>query len=224
VDRPAGSPARPVRLLAAGGTIAMQGERAVPALDADDLIAAVPQLAAYGPLVAETVLTLPGPQIGLPDALELARRACAAGEAGDGVVITTGTDTLEELAPFSGKRRTTGMREGNERVLRRRSSESRRPRVMRWRPVRAQRSVDRGACRLAIEPRNWACSGCRRARKQRKATPRAAFSRAASGPRGVEEPEHACDLSMLRTGRAHGHPLVVMVGRVVRGRPMAVIP
>lgn len=76
----------------------MQGERAVPALDADDLIAAVPQLAAYGPLVAETVLTLPGPQIGLPDALELTRRACAAGEAGDGVVITTGTDTLEELA------------------------------------------------------------------------------------------------------------------------------
>jgi hypothetical protein len=24
---------------------------------------------------------------------------------------------------------------------------------------------------------------------------------------------------MLRTGRAHGHPPVVMVGRVVRGRP-----
>jgi hypothetical protein len=31
------------------------------------------------------------------------------------------------LAPFSGKRRTTGMREGNERVLHRRSSESRWP-------------------------------------------------------------------------------------------------
>src|SRR6516225_4041214 len=40
-----------------------------------------------------------------------------------------------------GKRRTTGMREGNERVLHRRSSESRWPRVMRWRPARAQRSV-----------------------------------------------------------------------------------
>ena len=53
-----------------------------------------------------------------------------------------------------GKRRTTGMREGNERVLRRRSSESRWPRVMRWRPARAQRSVHRGVRRLAIEPRN----------------------------------------------------------------------
>ena len=27
-----------------------------------------------------------------------------------------------------------------------------------------------------------------------------------------------------RTGRSHGHPLVVMVGRVVRGTSMAVIP
>jgi hypothetical protein len=30
---------------------------------------------------------------------------------------------------------------------------------------------------------------------------------------------HACDLFMLRTGRSHDHPPVVMVGRVVRGRP-----
>ncbi len=47
----------------------------------------------------------------------------------------------------------------------------------------------------------------------------AAFSRAVCGPCGVEEPVHACDLSMLRTGRSHDHPLVVMEGRVVRGRP-----
>ncbi len=66
----------------------MQGERAVPSLDADDLIAAVPQLAAFAPLTAETVLALAAPQIGLADALKLARRACAAGDAGDGVVIT----------------------------------------------------------------------------------------------------------------------------------------
>lgn len=87
-----------MRLLAAGGTIAMQGERALVALDADALVAAVPQLGAFGPLTAETVFALPGPQIGLADALALARRACAAGDAGDGIVITTGTDTLEELA------------------------------------------------------------------------------------------------------------------------------
>jgi hypothetical protein len=51
------------------------------------------------------------------------------------------------------------MREGNERVLHRRSSQSRWPRVMRWRPVRAQRSVDRGARRPAIEPRNGLVRG-----------------------------------------------------------------
>jgi hypothetical protein len=38
-------------------------------------------------------------------------------------------------------------------------------------------------------------------------------------PAGSENPLHACDLSMLRTGRSHDHPLVLMVGRVVRGRP-----
>jgi L-asparaginase len=87
-----------VRLLAAGGTISMRGEHAVPALDAAGLIAEVPQLAAVKELAAETVLALPGSQIGLEQALELARRACVASAWGDGVVITTGTDTLEEIA------------------------------------------------------------------------------------------------------------------------------
>ncbi len=63
------------------------------------------------------------------------------------------------LEPIFGKRRTTGMREGNERVLHRRPSESRWPRVMRWRPARAQRSVHRGVRRPAIEPRNGSCPG-----------------------------------------------------------------
>ena len=61
-----------------------------------------------------------------------------------------------------GKRRTTGMREGNERVLHRRSSESRWPRVMRWRSARAQRSVHRGARGPAIAASNCVRSGCRR--------------------------------------------------------------
>ena len=89
---------RPIRLLAAGGTIAMSGERAVPALGADELIAALPALRTVPELRAENVLALPGPQITLADALDLAHRATAAATAGDGVVITTGTDTLEELA------------------------------------------------------------------------------------------------------------------------------
>ncbi len=88
---------RPVRLLAAGGTISMQGERAVPALDASQLVQAVPPLAAVPRLQAESVFALPGAQIGLEQALELAHRAKQATDDGEGVVVTTGTDTLEEL-------------------------------------------------------------------------------------------------------------------------------
>src|SRR6266508_1871739 len=43
-----------------------------------------------------------------------------------------------------------------------RSSDLRWPRVMRWRSVRARRSVDRGRAGGAIEPRNTNSSGCRR--------------------------------------------------------------
>ena len=89
--------ARPVRLLAAGGTIAMSGEQAVPALGASDLVAAIEPLQSFERLETENVLGLPGAQISLEQALELSRRAVEAARAGEGVVITTGTDTLEEL-------------------------------------------------------------------------------------------------------------------------------
>jgi hypothetical protein len=109
--------------------------------------------------------------------------------------------------------------ERNERVRHRRRSESRWPRVMRWRPVRAQRSVDRGARRPEVEPRNDACPGCRRGQKRRKATPPVAFSRVVGGPCGVGGPVHACDLFMLRTGRSRGRPRSVddAPSRTVRG-------
>jgi hypothetical protein len=77
----------------------------------------------------------------------------------------------------------------------------------------------RGARRPDMQPRNRQHRGAdvlwfsgRQHRWRR-------FSRAVSGPRGVEEPVHARDLFVLRTGRSHGHPPVVMEGRVVRGRP-----
>src|SRR5437660_11783985 len=76
----------------------MRGDRAVPSMDAAALVDAVPQLDAVAQLEAETALELPGPHIGLRQALDVATRAREAAEGGEGVVITTGTDTMEELA------------------------------------------------------------------------------------------------------------------------------
>jgi L-asparaginase len=49
-------------------------------------------------LEAETVLSLPSTYLTLADAFDLARRAGQAAEDGEGVVLTTGTDTMEEVA------------------------------------------------------------------------------------------------------------------------------
>jgi L-asparaginase len=91
-------PARPVTVLSAGGTIAMAGPRARPALDAADLVAAVPGLADVPGLQARTLLDLPGAHLSATDALAVARAAVEEADSGRGVVVTHGTDTIEETA------------------------------------------------------------------------------------------------------------------------------
>ena len=152
------------------------------------------------------------PKPGRPGQLRPLGIPCVA----DRVVMAAAKIVLE---PIFGKRRTTGMREGNGRVLHRRPSESRWPRVMRWRPARAQRSVHRGARRPVIEPRNGSDIGVpTRSKTSEGNTVGGVFASRQRTPRGLRA-RHVCDLSMLRTGRSHGHPPVVMEGRVVRGRP-----
>ena len=74
----------------------------MPVLDAEELVQAVPALAAVPDFRAQTVLRAPGPHLALAQALDIARHASRLASEGSGVVITTGTDTLEELAVLCG--------------------------------------------------------------------------------------------------------------------------
>jgi L-asparaginase len=88
-----------VRVLAAGGTIAMSGDDGAKlALDANDLLGSVPALAGQPGLDGETVANLPSAHLTLADQLRICRAARDAARRGIGVVVTHGTDTLEETA------------------------------------------------------------------------------------------------------------------------------
>jgi L-asparaginase len=91
-----------VAVLALGGTIAMTGDGpqgVVPTLSAQSLVAAVPALAAVAHVQARSFRQLPGAHLQFDDLEALAQAVRELQAAGvRGVVVTQGTDTIEETA------------------------------------------------------------------------------------------------------------------------------
>lgn len=83
-----------VQLLVAGGTIAMSGSPAQPSLEVIEAL----QQQAGAQVRAEVVTTLPSVQFSAGQALALCHRAVELAAGGTPVVITHGTDLLEEVA------------------------------------------------------------------------------------------------------------------------------
>jgi L-asparaginase len=95
-----------VWILSTGGTIASQFDEEqgglVPALTGEDMVKAVPELADHARIRVEQVSNIGSPDMTPEIWLKLARRAneVLAGPDVAGVVVTHGTDTLEETAYF----------------------------------------------------------------------------------------------------------------------------
>ena len=77
----------------------MTGESgASPELDAEALLSTIPPNIDVAGLKAETLMNLPSAHLTLANQLEICRRARDTARRGIGVVVTHGTDTLEETA------------------------------------------------------------------------------------------------------------------------------
>jgi L-asparaginase len=91
-----------VLVMSLGGTIAMterDGRGAATELDADDLVRAIPELAAQADITTRAFRRAPGAHLDLGDVEALAHEITAATKHDfDGVVVTQGTDTIEEVA------------------------------------------------------------------------------------------------------------------------------
>jgi L-asparaginase len=101
------APALPVvRLIATGGTIAMKidpvKKAPVPAISGEDLVSTVPEIASVARVEVENLSNVPSDYMDPPRWIELQRavvKALARPEVA-GVIVSHGTDTLEETAYF----------------------------------------------------------------------------------------------------------------------------
>lgn len=92
-----------VAVLSLGGTIAMGAENSAggvtPSLTVEDLIAAVPCLEEVADITTFQICNLPSPQLSLAELLLVRAKILELEAQGfDGVVITQGTDTIEETS------------------------------------------------------------------------------------------------------------------------------
>lgn len=91
-----------ITIFSTGGTIASvrhAGNAAAPSLTAEELVAAIPQLREIARVIAVPFRQLPSSDLSLADMIALALKIDQAVAYGaDGVVVTQGTDTLQETA------------------------------------------------------------------------------------------------------------------------------
>ncbi len=88
-----------IAVLTCGGTISSSsvGGVAMPRMGAEALVQQVPQLAECAIIQARTVMTKPSPDVTLADVMQLFDALVEEAATCDGLVVTHGTDTLEEV-------------------------------------------------------------------------------------------------------------------------------